>query len=254
MHAGSVVGVPGIQYTLVSVEAGVLREQGRVDVDHPPLISPHETLCEHAHESGENHQVRAVPIDRFAQGSFKSGAINALVGDYVCLDPHVPGCCDPGNSQAVADHDTGSRGDVLLLTFANNRGHVGATAGYQYRKSKRAHSLMTTPFAPLRTSPITAAISPRALSKSTAVCDWSFGTIAIIPIPQMQVRYISAELMRAVFWSHSKTGSRCQLLRSRTTSNPSLKTRGMLSVMPPPVMCARPSTGTCRISSRSDFT
>src|SRR3569833_1626951 len=130
MHAGSVVGVPGIQYTLVSVEAGVLREQGRVEVDHPPLISPHETLCEHAHESGENHQVRAVPIDRFAQGSIKSGAINALVGDYVCLDPHVPGCCDPNNTKENTKHNTDSRGVVLLLTFAIIRGHVGATAGY----------------------------------------------------------------------------------------------------------------------------
>src|SRR4051794_32361109 len=62
-----------------------------------------------------------------------------------------------------------------------------------------AHSLMTTPFAPLRTSLITDAFSPRALSKSTAVWACSFGTIATIPIPQLNVLYISAELMRAVF-------------------------------------------------------
>ena len=43
--------------------------------------------------------------------------------------------------------------------------------------------------------------------------------------------------------SQSKRGSCCQRLRWITASSVSGNTRGMLSVSPPPVMCAKPCTG-----------
>ena len=53
----------------------------------------------------------------------------------------------------------------------------------------------------------------------------------------------------------SRTPGRAASCGARArTSNPSGSTRGMLSVRPPPVMCARPCTGSARISASSGLT
>ena len=81
------------------------------------------------------------------------------------------------------------------------------------------------------------------------------GTITTMPMPQLKVRYISAESMRAGALQPVEHRIARPAARARsTTSSPRGSTRGMLSVRPPPVMCARPCTGSARISASSDFT
>ena len=105
-----------------------------------------------------------------------------------------------------------------------DRAHVAAAAGDEDGEPKRcrtAHSLMMTPRVPARTSPMTWARSPRALRNSTAAAACCCRH-APPPCrcPQLKVRYISAESMRAMCCSQSNTGSRGQLRRSSTASRP----------------------------------
>src|SRR5439155_409692 len=133
-------------------------------------------------------------------------------------------------------HEACQRDHVAPVRLENRRDR------YLERRA-RAHAWITTPRAPARTSPTIVAVSARAARNFTAAAACSGGTMTTMPSPQLKVRYISADSMLPAFCSQSNTGSRCQLRRSSTASRPSGSTRGMLSVSPPPVMCASACTG-----------
>ncbi len=75
-----------------------------------------------------------------------------------------------------------------------------------------------------------------------------------MPMPQLNVRCISASLMRPLSRIQSQTGSRRQARGSSRTPRPSGSTRGTLSVSPPPVMCASPWTSIAAARPSNDFT
>ena len=66
------------------------------------------------------------------------------------------------------------------------------------------------------------------------------GTTATMPIPRLNVRRISASATLPVSCIQRKRGGTGQVPRSISAAVPSGRMRGMLSVSPPPVMCARP--------------
>jgi hypothetical protein len=75
-----------------------------------------------------------------------------------------------------------------------------------------------------------------------------------MPIPQLNVRAISASWMPPWRCSQSKIGGIGQRARSRRALVPCGSTRGMFSVRPPPVMWARPFTAISARSASTGFT
>ena len=65
-------------------------------------------------------------------------------------------------------------------------------------------------------------------------------TTRIMPMPRLKVRRQSCSGMCPILRSSSKIGGTGQEPRSMRTPKPSGRMRGVLSVMPPPVMCAAP--------------
>ena len=69
---------------------------------------------------------------------------------------------------------------------------------------------------------------------------WSRPVTMISPIPILKVRIMSSPGMLPLCCNHRKIGGTSQADVSITAAVPWGSTRGRLSVMPPPVMCAIP--------------
>src|SRR5258706_1352478 len=88
-------------------------------------------------------------------------------------------------------------------------------------------------------SPIARASRPeRAASSPRSASAWSRPVTMIRPIPMLNVRIMSSIGMSPFFWSHLKIGGTSHVDPSTTAAVPCGSTRGRLSVIPPPVMCA----------------
>src|SRR5262249_7153536 len=99
----------------------------------------------------------------------------------------------------------------------------------------------TTPAPPGSIEPITfAPDSPAFLIWSTTSAVRSRDTTRISPIPMLNGRSMSSSGTRPVVCNHSKSAGTFHRVRSMTACMPSGRTRGRLSVIPPPVMCAIP--------------
>src|SRR6185436_14764299 len=256
MHTGAVVFLPGREHARVGVQSLVERQQGRVDVQQPALESPHEFGRQYAHESGERYQPGTAGVHLGGESRLESGTVGKILHwDHGRRHAERRGAGQSTGLGAIGDHPDDAVAAVGALRGARDGFHVAAAAGYHHGDIEQAaHSAMCTPRVPRPTWPMTLAVSPSFASCASVKSASRGATTTTMPMPQLKVRYISADVMRPVAASHSNTGSLAQLLRSSTTSRPSGNTRGMLSVSPPPVMCAKPFTPTSCASASSDLT
>src|SRR6188508_950553 len=251
------VRIPGRERARVRVEALVQGQQRRVDVEQPAFEAMHELRRENAHEAGERHQLCAAAFELGREGGVETGAIGKLPDRY---DAGRNAECGRARD-AARGLPVGDDSNYLVRGAGSERGprdgfHVAAAPGDDHRHRHRhaGHSSMTTPREPLPTPPMIQAVSPAALRCASAVSTSDGATTTTMPMPQLNVRYISGADTLPVAASQSNTGSRAQLRRFSVTSNPSGNTRGMLSVSPPPVMCAKPLTLIFCASDSIDFT
>ncbi len=68
VHAGTVLVITGLDGALVGVQPLVLRQQGGVDVDHPPGEVAHEIGAQDPHKPGQHHQIRRIVRHQGQQG------------------------------------------------------------------------------------------------------------------------------------------------------------------------------------------
>src|SRR5690606_36629177 len=64
VHAATVFAIAGLQCPLVGMQALVLGQQRRVDVEQAALVVTDEATREDAHETGQYHQVRLEAVDQ----------------------------------------------------------------------------------------------------------------------------------------------------------------------------------------------
>ena len=70
-------GIARRQGALVGVQAGVFRQQRRVDVQHPALVARHKRRCQDAHEPGLGDDVRRCRIQMTGQFRLERRAVAA---------------------------------------------------------------------------------------------------------------------------------------------------------------------------------
>ena len=82
VDAGTGEPATHVDGALVGVKAGKRRQQGRVDVDEPPLVMLHESRRQDPHEPRQHHQRRLVPVDHGGKIGFERFAtVESLVID-----------------------------------------------------------------------------------------------------------------------------------------------------------------------------
>ena len=228
------------------VEALVLRQQRRVDVEQPARESLDEARGEDAHESGERDELvrRSRRAPSRARRRRTSRSANCLTGTTLTGTPSEAARAMPPAVSRSATTRTTWKPASGALRRAHDRLHVAAAAGDHHRHGqhpsiprRRRRACRARP------APITAAVSPEARSVRERRIDVGrrhhddHADAAVEGAVHLGQRDLAGR--RAA----SRTpASRGQLLRCSTTSRPSGSTRGMLSVRPPPVMCAKPFT------------
>ena len=75
-----------------------------------------------------------------------------------------------------------------------------------------------------------------------------------MPIPQLNVRYISCVATLPACCNHWNNWGNCHALASIWATVLAGKTRGTFSVMPPPVMCAMPLMVNCCSAAKMGLT
>jgi hypothetical protein len=103
-------------------------------------------------------------------------------------------------------------------------------------------------------APISNTVSPSRSRTARAAATLSRATTTTMPMPQLNTRHISSSATAPVFCSHWNACGRGQAFLRITARVPRGSTRGTLPVTPPPVMCARPFTGTLSRSFSTGFT
>ncbi|MNP22246.1 hypothetical protein D3C76_1149070 [compost metagenome] len=99
------LGIARFQRALVGVQALVLRQQGRVDVQQAALIVADEARREDAHEAGEQHQVGIEAVDGLDQRGIEAFAVGIrLVIEEARLDAGLAGTLEAEGIRAVGDH------------------------------------------------------------------------------------------------------------------------------------------------------
>ena len=122
-----------INRTLVCVEPGECRQEGRVYVDEAPGVMRYKTRCEDAHETSQHHQCRTVRVyGLLKRGVERIARVKTFVVQHCRLKPERCGRSKPLGIGPVADH-AGYAGielffPLLRLSRLRNGYHVGTVA------------------------------------------------------------------------------------------------------------------------------
>src|SRR5690349_5935691 len=249
--------IAGCERAGMGIEALVERQQRRVNVEQPSFETLHEFRRQDAHETSECHEPCAASVEFGRESGVEARAVGKLLHRHdACRNSERGGTCEASRGVAV-----GNDSNYLVGRSRGERGsrdgfHVAAAPGddHGHRHRHAGHSSMTTPREPLPTPPMIQAVSPEALRCARVASTSAGATTTTMPMPQLNVRYISGADTLPAAASQSNTGSRAQLRRCSSTSRPSGITRGMVAVRPPPVMCAKPLTLIFCASDNIDFT
>ena len=128
------LAVAGGERAGMGVEPAIVRQQRRVDVEHPPLPRGDEARGEHPHEAGETDDVDGVRRQRRREPGLERGAVAAegAVIDELGGDALGPRPGEPARLRAVGEHQRRARG-VIAGHRGHQRAHVGPAAGEEDR-------------------------------------------------------------------------------------------------------------------------
>src|SRR5690348_4537767 len=216
-----------------------------MDVDHAVMPGVDESAPEDAHEAGEADELDACLLERAVERRVEGVTIGEVA---VSNDPRR----DLGARRALEALSIGAIGNhqddlgriVAHRARVDQRLKVGAAAGDQHAGPQPGHArsvltrwALASP-APLTMWPIQWTRSPAWVRTRATASTCAGATTATMPMPQLNVRAISARAMPAVCVSQAKTGGSVQVAASISAARPSGSTRGMFSTKPPPVICA----------------
>src|ERR1700676_967498 len=179
-----------------------------MNIQHPPSVARYESPRKDAHEPGEHDELMRARRKGAQQRIFEGGGIGkGRRFDDARRKPQIACTGNARRIRLIAEHVVDGRVDAPCCAGLRDRDHIGAAARDENGKDKRsvgAHSSITTPPLPCRTSPMIAAVSPCALNSATEAPALCAGTMATMPMPQLKVRYISCRSMRPARCSQSK--------------------------------------------------
>src|SRR5210317_849712 len=169
-----------------------------------------------------------------------NGAIERLavrvvsVPDARCRDAGFLRAFQAERIRSVTEHDAEFEIEVTCRNGIDKSLQVGPRSGDQDRGSA-GHQTYCTAWLPGMTVPNGQACSPFACRMSIALGAWTGLTTTTMPTPQLNVRRISAVSILPCCCRKSNTAPCSQDVVSIATFSWPCSTRGMFSVMPPPV-------------------
>src|SRR5215204_6296140 len=267
MDRAAVDAHAGLERPPMRVEAREQRQQRRMDVQHPPGPAVDEPRRQDAHEAGKAEELDAMRQKLLVERTLEGLAlrIGLVVDDRGC-DPGGRRPREAFRVRPVRDHQRDLGRVVGRLGGLDQRRHVGTAAGNEdgdaALSGRRQCQILNlpvvrtgSPSGPAMTSPMRTGFSPPATNASATCSSSAVPTMAIMPMPQLKVRSISASATPPVFASQPNTGGTGVASRSRCTPTPFGRTRGILSGKPPPVMWTSPLTApVARMAARTGFT
>src|SRR5215211_79236 len=267
MDLAAVDAHAGLERPPVRVEAREQRQQRRMDVQHPSGPAVDEPRRQDAHEAGTAEELDAMrqklPIERALEGL--ALRISLVVDDCGC-NPGGGRPCEAFRFRPVRDRQGDFGRIARRLGGLDQRRHVRAAAGNEdgdaALSGRRQCQILNPPVVrtgsrsgAAMTSPMRTGFSPAAPNASATCSSSAVPTMAIMPMPQLKVRSISAAATPPVLASQPNTGGTGIASRSSCTPTPFGRTRGILSGKPPPVMWTRPlSAPVARMAARTGFT
>ena len=75
MHGAAMPLVSRIERTLVGIEAGVLGQQGRVNIENPAAVVGDEPGTQDAHETGKDDEFRRIAVEFGGYGAVEGLAV-----------------------------------------------------------------------------------------------------------------------------------------------------------------------------------
>src|SRR6185312_4570327 len=218
-----------------------------MDVDEPAGPARTELGRQDAHEAGETDDIGPPAGEHVVHRGLEGGLAAVLpVRADGGGDPLAGRRCKACRIRIVREDPDDLGGIVRRLGGLDQRAHVGAAPGDQDRDAlswsrHRASLPSKVTGSPVRSVslPMTAAFSPWASRCSTSRSASSGAMAQIMPTPQLNVRSISVSPIPPTRASQPKTLGTDTALRSMCAAMLSGSTRGMLSMKPPPVICAR---------------
>src|SRR5262245_51984259 len=212
----------------------------RVNIQDPLRVFPHKARAQQAHEPSQADQLNIVPFELLDQPLVVYFAVESLGWHADRVKASLPGDIESARFGAIRDHhrDLGAkpaRGDVI-----GDRFEIGSAAREQ--NPQPTHRYSTRGRLGLRgtTLPMTKCGSSKRRRSVSAFAQSFLATTRIIPIPKLNVRRQSSAGILPSRRSNSKTGGAGQEAESITIAASSGRMRGVLSVIPPPVMWAAP--------------
>ena len=211
-----------------------------MDIEHPSSPSFHEPGRQHPHEARQAQELDAAlgqdGVERLLEG-FPGGV--GLVVDDERLDAGEPRLVEPAGIGPVRHDEVDVSREIRAraasisaamldprpeMRMATRRGVMRDAA--RTRGPDALAAFVGDDFADVdRPSPTWPSCAMRASARSA-------GAKAIMPMPQLKVRSISASATPPVCASQRKTGGTTIASRSSPTPTPSGSTRGMLSGKP----------------------
>lgn len=96
MDTGAVLPIARINGALVGVQAGVFRQQGRVDVDHLPGKMTDKLTTQDPHVTRKDHQIRLILVYLGGQCAVKGFTITKVAGSQMLSgNTGFFGACQP---------------------------------------------------------------------------------------------------------------------------------------------------------------
>src|SRR5580765_7363871 len=126
MHRAAVKLHAFLERAAVRVESGKRGKQGRMDVDYPARVAPHDIGAENAHEPREDDQIGRMPVDRVRERGLEGLARGKLpVVDHLGRNTRLLPQLQSRRVGPIADHG----GDFRGKTCAGDRPEVATSAG-----------------------------------------------------------------------------------------------------------------------------
>src|SRR5215218_7439802 len=267
MDRAAVDAYAGLERPPMRVKAGEQRQQRRMDVQHPSGPAVDEPRRQDAHEAGKAEELDAMRQKLSVERALQSLAlrIDLVVDDRGC-DPGGRRPREAFRVRPVRDHQRVLGRVLRRLGGLYQRRHVRAAAGNEdgdtALSGRRQCQILKppvvrtgSPSGAATTSPMRTGFCPAATNAAATCSSSAVPTMAIMPMPQLKVRSISAAATPPVLASQPNTGGTGIASRSSCTPTPFGRTRGILSGKPPPVMWTSPLTApVARMAARTGFT
>jgi hypothetical protein len=119
-----------LQCARMGVQAGILGQQGRMDVEHPARVARNESTAQYAHETGKNDEIGPVPVDAARERIIEARAFCVhFIVHTQCVDARALRASQAAGRGIVADDNGEIEVKLPCADSIDERLQVRSTAG-----------------------------------------------------------------------------------------------------------------------------